>query len=764
MKQERCGKNSLDVVMSLADIFAELRREGELDGNKSNGGYAAPAAPIQKVPAVQSTSAMRLAGPHQLQFLTQVDDSGIAPATDAGETQPAELGDAEVIKTSAPEAGTGKEEMLNLAFTLHAAFREELMQSFGRAPTVGEVRLDVTKSTTLGDLADKAKVALGRFLSAERNTGYKPGSLGHAMEVTEAARIEVWGICSLRNPERVLPATTIVGEIFDSPPHVAQLMGSCDGKGALQALAQMTAAPPSTVSGAEAKADEDLQMRAEVGPVAGPGAVFFAPAVLEAEKCPVTVLTGFLGAGKTTMLNHILREQREKKFVVIENEFGEESIDTALVNNQRLAGDGDGEISANLKEEVEMITLANGCLCCTVRGDLHQALKQVAEKLRGGAQLDGVLIETTGLADPAPIVRTFRTQGGLDKRTRDAFRLDAVVTVVDAKHIRQRLADEQAIAEKRNQQAEAEEKRKKEKEESAAVEAEANVEEAGRYWSPPTPEVVEFAPAVSETLQQVLLADMLILNKVDLVAAEELLHIRGFLRKLNPNARLIPAVKGVIDLRTFGSARAYDLSHAEEDKEEEEGHGHGHGHENGHGPAHNHDHGCDCCDEEHHNHGHGHSHDSEHVGHHGHSHIHDEPKGLAKQAASFVLRAPGKATTPARLKRFLQNVASAAESRAQGTLFRTKGILAVEGREQKTVFQMVYDTYDIEEAGPWTAGENKISRAVFIGVDLNRIFFEDQFHNLFEEEDNKEQGENKEKEKRMEKEERKENKEMEDLD
>merc|ERR1719437_220 len=136
---------------------------------------------------------------------------------------------------------------------------------------------------------------------------------------------------------------------------------------------------------------------------------------------PVTVLTGFLGSGKTTLLNHILNDQTHgMKFAIIENEFGEVGVDENI-------------LSENMNEEV--IEVMNGCICCTVRGDLVQALKKLYKRVD---QFDGVIIETTGLADPAPVVQTFFVDDDIQMK----YRLDAVITVVDAKHIISRIKEE----------------------------------------------------------------------------------------------------------------------------------------------------------------------------------------------------------------------------------------------------------------------------------------------------------------------------------
>lgn len=182
---------------------------------------------------------------------------------------------------------------------------------------------------------------------------------------------------------------------------------------------------------------------------------------------PVTVLTGFLGSGKTTLLNHILNDQTHgMKFAVIENEFGDVGIDENI-------------LSENVGEEV--IEVLNGCICCTVRGDLVKSLKSLYAKIE---QFDGVIIETTGLADPAPVVQTFF----VDDDVRTKYKLDSVITVVDAHHIQARLSEEK-------------------------------------------PEGVE-----NEAVEQVVFADKIILNKTDLVKEEEKLsEIEKDLKKINPN-------------------------------------------------------------------------------------------------------------------------------------------------------------------------------------------------------------------------------------
>ena len=148
-----------------------------------------------------------------------------------------------------------------------------------------------------------------------------------------------------------------------------------------------------------------------------------------AERVPVTVLTGFLGSGKTTLLNHVLTAAHGKKLAVIENEFGEQGIDDALLarNNTR----------EHVEEEI--IEMMNGCICCTVRQDLVAVLKKLAARVSAGTlHLDGIVIETIGLADPAPVAQTFF----VDDAVRAFCVLDGIITLVDAKHIEQHLDEE----------------------------------------------------------------------------------------------------------------------------------------------------------------------------------------------------------------------------------------------------------------------------------------------------------------------------------
>ena len=213
----------------------------------------------------------------------------------------------------------------------------------------------------------------------------------------------------------------------------------------------------------------------------------------EKKKTPVTIITGFLGAGKTTLVNHILKSNRHGlKIAVIENEFGAVSIDEALV-------------AENVKEKEDIVSMDNGCVCCTVRGDLVRALMQLKD--RKDKRFDAILIETTGLADPAPVAFTFY----LNPEIADHYQLDSILCLVDAKHVHLHLEEE-----------------KKE-------------------------------GAVNEAVSQVAFADRILLNKIDLVSEQRLEETKKVLKDINSSAEVIETQNSLVDLKKILGVSSFSV-------------------------------------------------------------------------------------------------------------------------------------------------------------------------------------------------------------
>jgi G3E family GTPase len=263
---------------------------------------------------------------------------------------------------------------------------------------------------------------------------------------------------------------------------------------------------------------------------------------------PVTILTGFLGSGKTTLLKRILNEKHGMKIAVIENEFGEENID-----NEILVQDT-GE---------QIIQMSNGCICCTIRGDLSRVLGDLAaQKQSGKLDFDRVVIETTGLANPGPVAQTFF----MDDQIANEFLLDAIITLVDAKHANQQLDEHEVVQ------------------------------------------------------RQVGFADRLFITKADLVDEQHVADLRHRLLHMNPKAAIKVVNFGDADIKEIFDLRGFNLnSKLEIDPdflvEDDHAHSHAHAHdEHGHTHA---DHDHENCD---HDHGHcdheGHAHTNHHHAHH----------------------------------------------------------------------------------------------------------------------------------------------------
>ena len=337
----------------------------------------------------------------------------------------------------------------------------------------------------------------------------------------------------------------------------------------------------------------------------------FMPIPDSSAKIPVTVLTGYLGAGKTTLLNRILSEPHGKKFAVIVNEFGEIGIDNELVVNA----------------DEEVFEMNNGCICCTVRGDLVRIIDGL---MRRKGKFDAIIVETTGLADPAPVAQTFFMDEAVGAKTR----LDAVVTVADAKWLSDRLKD---------------------------------------------------AP---EAKNQIAFADVILLNKTDLVTPEELRELEARIRGLNPYARLHRTERAKIDISEVLGRNAFDLDRIltiEPDFLQGEDHDHDHHHDHG-----DHDHGA-----HHHHHG------------NGLKHYHDE------DMQSVALRTD-KALNPDKFFPWIQDLVA----KDGPSILRCKGILSFKDDPERFVFQGVHMILDGDHQRPWRPDEVRDSRIVFIGRNL----------------------------------------------
>ena len=303
---------------------------------------------------------------------------------------------------------------------------------------------------------------------------------------------------------------------------------------------------------------------------------------------PVTVLTGYLGAGKTTLLNRILTEDHGKKYAVVINEFGELGVDNDLV----------------VDTDEEVFEMNNGCICCTIRGDLIRIINGLMKRRE---KFDGIIVETTGLADPAPVAQTFFA----DEDVKKATKLDAIVTVVDAKHLAARLADSKEAAE------------------------------------------------------QIAFADIIVLNKMDLVTADEADAIEKRIRILNPYAEIRRSTKSDVPIASVMGRDAFNLQRILEREPE-----------------------FLSGDDEH-------EHDSD------------------VNSVSFEVSRP---IDPERFNAWIGQVLA---TKGQD-LLRTKGILYKTDDKRRFAFQAVHMIADGDFIGDVKDGDPRRSKIVFIGRDLNR--------------------------------------------
>jgi len=425
----------------------------------------------------------------------------------------------------------------------------------------------------------------------------------------------------------------------------------------------------------------------------------------DSDKIPVLLVTGFLGSGKTTLMNFILTENHGKKFAVIQNEFGSVDVDGALVQEKM-----------ETKEDIQI--LDNGCMCCTVRGDLVIALNNIVEKInQSDTMMDGVLIETTGMADPQPIIAVFDKASSCGS----VMRLDSILTIVDAKRIGEQL--------------------------------DRKVDDG-----------------VNEAVQQVIFADRILLNKADTVTSAEMKATQRKIRSINKFCHMHPTTFSKISIDKIFDQQSHsleklgevgdklletphdhdcdDLECTHEDhehhghghgKKEKHSHGHGHGHKenhehggHGHGHKEKHEHGHDHKKKHDHTHDHDHDHKHRHSHdhHHGHGHSHKKRKVEETRHSSGVSSIGISKEGEIVMKKLQMFIRKLLQTKLKD-LYRFKGIYAIHGENKKFVIQGVHESIQFEWISEWKENETKKSTMVFIGKDLEKPTLKKGFEECF---------------------------------
>jgi len=485
----------------------------------------------------------------------------------------------------------------------------------------------------------------------------------------------------------------------------------------------------------------------------------------EKDKLPVTIITGFLGAGKTTLLNRILKEKHGKRIMVIQNEFGSIEIDGTLAEDAMFS-----------KEDIRI--LDNGCACCTVRGDLGKAFVEILEKSQeSDVNIEHIIVETTGLANPAPIIQTFYQEPNVAM----SLKLDGILTVIDSKNVLKHIDE---------------------------VPAEGKV---------------------NECVEQVSFADRILLNKMDLVTGSEAQIVKDKIRSINSFAKIIPSTQSKVELSKILNIRAFSLEkllekdsdflkqdesesehtcdesdcsqhehgdhshdkphthhkhdeeghdHVTDEKEQE--HKHHHKHEKEDKSHHDHDkheageeaiHGKDgkhkkkhhthhkhdgeghdhAANEKEKEHKHHHKHEKEDQSHHDHDkheaveeathgkvgkhkkkHKHKHKRKSRKNRTQTLQHSSGVSSlgferegevVKERFEQFMSNVIR----KWGANIYRAKGIINISGNPNKLVFHGVHELFDMNNQTPWGKDDKKTNKLVFIGKDLHKDILQKGF-------------------------------------